>query len=107
MTYLQVDKYGCIDPDDVRKAITDKTILISIMYANNEIGTIHPLREIGKLAKEKGIIFHSDATQGVGKIPVDVGVDGYRPDVVHRPQDLRAEGLRRRCTCAPRDRACA
>jgi cysteine desulfurase len=72
VTYLLVDKYGLVDPDDVRKAITDKTILISLMYANNEIGSIHPLREIGKLAKEKGIVFHSDATQGVGKIPVDV-----------------------------------
>ena len=78
VTYLRVDKAGVIDPDDVRKAITDKTILISIMYANNEIGSIHPLREIGKLAKEKGIVFHSDATQGVGKIPTDVealGID--------------------------------
>jgi cysteine desulfurase len=78
VTYLPVDKDGLVDPDDVRKAITDKTILISIMHANNEIGTIHPLREIGKLAKEKGILFHSDATQGVGKLPVDVesmGVD--------------------------------
>src|SRR5437763_6548701 len=67
VTYLPVDKQGLIDPDDVRKAITDKTVLISIMYANNEIGTIHPLREIGKIAKEKGVLFHSDATQGVGK----------------------------------------
>jgi len=78
VTYLPVDQQGLIDPDDVRKAITDKTILISIMHANNEIGTIHPLREIGKIAKEKNIIFHSDATQGVGKIPVDVegmGID--------------------------------
>jgi len=78
VTYLRVDKAGVIDPDDVRKAITDKTILISIMYANNEIGSIHPLREISKLAKEKGIVFHSDATQGVGKIPTDVealGID--------------------------------
>src|SRR5262245_49540864 len=76
VTYLQVDKDGLIDPDDVRQAITDKTILISIMYANNEIGTIHPLREIGKIAKERGIVFHSDATQGVGKIPVDVETMG-------------------------------
>jgi cysteine desulfurase len=78
VTYLPVDQQGLIDPGDVRKAITDKTILISIMHANNEIGTIHPLREIGKIAKEKGIFFHSDATQGVGKIPVDVegmGID--------------------------------
>jgi len=65
-----------VSPDDVRNAITDKTILISIMYANNEIGTIHPIREIGKIAKEKGILFHSDATQGVGKIPVNVDQDG-------------------------------
>ncbi len=78
VTYLPVDKCGCIDPDDVRRAITDKTILISVMYANNEIGTIHPLREIGKIAKEKGVLFHSDATQGVGKLPLDVegmGID--------------------------------
>jgi len=76
VTYLPVDTYGLVDPDDVRKAITDKTILISLMYANNEIGSIHALREIGKLAKEKGIVFHSDATQGVGKIPTDVEAMG-------------------------------
>ena len=76
VTYLRVDKEGRIDPDEVRRAITDKTILISIMYANNEIGTLHPLREIGKIAKEKGILFHTDATQGVGKIPVDVEAMG-------------------------------
>ena len=76
VTYLKVDKYGMVDPDDVRKAITDKTVLISIMYANNEIGTIHPVREIGKIAKEKGIIFHCDAVQAVGKIPVDAERDG-------------------------------
>ncbi len=75
-TYLPVDKYGMVSPDDVRNAITDKTVLISIMYANNEIGTIHPIREIGKIAKEKGILFHSDATQGVGKVPVNVDMDG-------------------------------
>ncbi|MBP1689215.1 MAG: iscS, partial [Deltaproteobacteria bacterium] len=69
VTYLRVDKTGLVDLDELRNAVTDKTILISLMYANNEIGTIHPLREIGKLAKEKGIFFHSDATQGVGKIP--------------------------------------
>ncbi len=72
VTYLPVAKDGLVNPDEVRKAITDKTILISIMLANNEIGTIHPIVEIGKIAKEKGILFHCDATQGVGKIPVDV-----------------------------------
>ena len=76
VTYLPVDKYGMIDPEAVRKAITDKTVLITLMYANNEVGTIHPIAEIGKSAKEKGIVFHSDATQAVGKIPVDVEKDG-------------------------------
>jgi cysteine desulfurase len=76
VTYLPVDKYGMVNPDDVRRAITDKTVLITIMYANNEIGTIHPVAEIGRIAKEKGVIFHCDATQGVGKVPVDVDRDG-------------------------------
>ena len=76
VTYLPVDQYGRVDVDDVKKAIRDNTILISLMYANNEIGTLHPIREIGKLAKERGILFHCDATQGVGKIPVNVDEDG-------------------------------
>ncbi len=76
VTYLPIDEFGLVDPDDVRKAITDKTILISIMLANNEIGTVQPLAEIGKIAKEKGVLFHSDATQGVGKLPVDVEAMG-------------------------------
>jgi len=76
VTYLPVDRYGMVNPDDVRKAITDKTVLITIMYANNEIGTIHPIREIGRLAKDKGIVFHCDAVQAVAKIPVDVERDG-------------------------------
>src|SRR5215470_14973371 len=76
VTYLPVDKYGQVDVGAVKDAITDKTVLISIMYANNEIGTLHPIREFGKLAKEKGILFHCDATQGVGKVPVNVDQDG-------------------------------
>jgi cysteine desulfurase len=76
VTYLPIDEHGLVDPDDVRRAITDKTILISLMLANNEIGTIQPLHEIGKIAKEKGVLFHSDATQGVGKVPVDVEAMG-------------------------------
>lgn len=78
VTYLPVDNYGMVNPDDVRKAITDKTILISIMFANNEVGTVQPIAEIGKIAKEKGIFFHCDAVQGLGKIPFHVeemGVD--------------------------------
>jgi cysteine desulfurase len=72
VTYLPVDTYGMVSPDDVRKAITDKTVLVSIMYANNEIGTINPIAEIGKITREKGVLFHSDAVQGVGKLPLDV-----------------------------------
>ena len=72
VTYLPVDKFGQIDLDELRSAITDRTILISIMYANNEVGTLQKIREIGKIAKEKGVLFHSDAVQAVGKIPVDV-----------------------------------
>src|SRR5438093_10619111 len=78
VTYLPVDRYGQIDLGQLRSAITDRTILISIMYANNEIGTLQRVQEIGKIAKEKGILFHSDATQAVGKIPVavnDLNVD--------------------------------
>jgi cysteine desulfurase len=78
VTYLPVDKVGRLDPEQVREAITDKTVLVSVMAANNEIGTLQPLAAIGKVCKEKGVLFHSDATQGVGKIPLDVdalGVD--------------------------------
>jgi len=72
VTYIKVDKDGLLDPEDVKKAITDKTILISIMHANNEIGTIQPIAQIGKIAQEKGITFHSDTVQTVGHIPVNV-----------------------------------
>lgn len=76
VTYLPVDKFGMVNPEDVRAALTDKTILISVMLANNEIGTINPLAEIGKIAKGKGVLLHCDATQGVGKIAVDVQAMG-------------------------------
>lgn len=72
VTYVPVDKEGLVHPEDVEKAITDKTVLITIMHANNEIGTIQPVAEIGKIAREHGIYFHTDAVQSVGKIPVDV-----------------------------------
>jgi len=72
ITYLPVDKYGLVDPDDVKKAITDKTILISVMHASNEVGTIEPVQEIGKIARAAGVYFHSDAVQTVGHIPVNV-----------------------------------
>lgn len=72
ITYLPVDEYGLVDPANVEKAITDRTILISVMAANNEIGTIEPIAEIGKIAKEHKILFHCDAVQAVGAIPVNV-----------------------------------
>lgn len=72
VTYLPVDQYGTVSPEDVKKAITDKTVLVSVMHANNEIGTIQPIEEIGKITKEAGVYFHSDAVQTAGAIPVDV-----------------------------------
>ncbi|MFZ5351352.1 MAG: cysteine desulfurase NifS [Bacillota bacterium] len=72
VTYLPVDQYGLIDLEDLKKAITDSTILISVMYANNEIGTIQPIPEIAKLAKEHKVLFHTDAVQAVGSVNIDV-----------------------------------
>ena len=72
VTYLPVQKDGLIDLDDLKRAIDDKTILVTIMFANNEIGVLQPVAEIGKICREKGVIFHTDATQAVGKVPVDV-----------------------------------
>jgi cysteine desulfurase len=76
VTYLPIKPDGLVDLDQLRDAITDQTILISIMYANNEIGVVQPMKEIGQIAKEKGVLFHSDAVQAVGKIPVNVAEDG-------------------------------
>jgi cysteine desulfurase len=78
VTTVSVDEYGIVDPKDVARAITDETILVSIMHANNEIGTVEPISEIGKITREKGVIFHTDAVASTGNIPVDVkemGVD--------------------------------
>jgi cysteine desulfurase len=78
VTYLPVDRFGRVDPDDVRNALTSRTILISVMQANNEVGTLQPISEIARIARENGILCHTDAAQSAGKIPVHVdelGVD--------------------------------
>ena len=72
VTYLPVDPYGLVDPQELEKAVTDKTILISIMYANNEIGTIEPIAELGAIARKHKIYFHTDAVQAIGNVPIDV-----------------------------------
>jgi cysteine desulfurase len=72
ITRLKVDRFGLVNPDDVKKAIREDTILVSVMHANNEIGTIEPIEEIGKICREKGVCFHTDATQSFGKIEIDV-----------------------------------
>jgi cysteine desulfurase len=73
VTYLPVDKYGLVTPGQVAEAIRDDTILVSVMHANNEIGTIEPIAEIGRICRERGVVFHTDAVQTIGHIPVDVG----------------------------------
>jgi len=76
VTFLQVDGAGIVDPDDLRKAITPQTILVSIMHANNEVGTIQPIEECARIAREHGVLFHSDAAQSIGKITTDVNALG-------------------------------
>ena len=80
ITYLDVDENGVVRLDELEKAITPETILISVMFANNEIGTIQPIKEIGRIAKEHGILFHTDAVQAFGQVPIDV--DEYNIDML-------------------------
>ncbi len=101
VTYLPVDHYGQVSAESVRNAITPQTILVSIMAANNEIGTINPLREIGAVCKEKGVLFHTDAVQAVGKIPMNVeemGIDllSMTAHKIYGPKGIGALYVRRK-----------
>ena len=100
ITYLPVKADGLIDLEDLKRAIDDKTILVSIMFANNEIGVVQPVAEIGKICHQHNVIFHTDAVQAVGKIPVDVNAMNIDCLSLTGAQDLRTQGMWR-AVCSP------
>lgn len=101
VTYLPVDRYGQVTADQVRAAMTDKTILVSMMAANNEIGTLQPIKAIGKACKERGVLFHTDAVQAIGKVPINVdemGIDllSMTAHKIHGPKGIGALYVRKK-----------
>ena len=104
VTYLPVQKDGRIDLDDLKRAMDDKTILVTIMAANNEIGVLQPIREIGALCHERGVLFHTDAVQAIGKVPFNVDPGQRGPGFDLGAQALRPEG-RGRAVRAPQESA--
>ncbi len=104
VTKFAVDGRGVVDPDAIRRALRPDTKIISVMHANNELGVIQPIAEIAKIAREAGVILHSDGVQAAGKIPVDVHATGRRFVFDQRAQVLRAQG-RGRAVCPQGNRA--
>ncbi len=106
VSYVSVDEYGVVDIDELKNAIRDDTILVSIIFANNEVGTIQPIKEIAAIAREKGILFHTDAVQAVGKIPIDVekmGIDllSMSAHKIYGPKGLGALYINKKAKIIP------